>query len=797
MKKSFTNVKKRIAICAVWLLFSLSVFSQNDVMMQAFYWNVPVDEVNKNGTWWDVLRTQCPEIKSAGFNALWVPPPSKGNWGISDAGYGIYDHYDLGAYNQKGSVETRYGSKAELLSFISTAHASPRLDVFADAVLNHTYGFLGDASGLNNEEANPAVKAYVRGEAHNGANVAYQNTDIKWVIPNAAAGDYYIQIKGYNLPWSAAVGERGYNLNVNWTNAVESDPGNWESEPNNGNGQTNNYPGSGITIRGHAGYQGDIDEFKVHLNSTANIIIKLTAMKEIANPWQWVWADQTLGYYPVSIWYNGQNLATTTLEARTATKSTYPTHTGTGEANYQWSYADYHPVDANDWLGGDDGTDNIIPNQRWFGNDFNTYDLTQRVLPRLQAWGNWMVNTVGFDGFRLDFVRGFQIDFIARWISGLPKIGGTQQRYIVGEYWTERTDRLKQWIDGNATHTPGAATVSAFDFPLRGNLQLMCNGNGSSYNMSWLNHAGMVRDQANPVSGLNVCTFVDNHDNAKNANQWVTKDWKMAYAYILTHEGRPCVFYNHFFGVAEQDWENGHPENSVTPPSSLKDDIKKLMFIRSTYLGGSLTVLSEVGNPYPAADVANVYVARRGGNGTKNGAIVVINNNDTQTKSLWVSTNPAGWSNWANMWLKNALNPTERVQVQADGRVNVQAPARGYAIYVLENEYVTYLTKSAAVDDGMTASQDEEKSVVSEFSVTTYPNPAINVSNIMINLPVNSEVEINIYDATGQKVKSFEQSLLPAGTTTLQWLTSGVKPGLYLCKTSANGEVFTTKILIK
>lgn len=790
--KLLYTVRKSLAILAIGLL-GLTSFAQNDVMMQAFYWNVPVDEVNKNGTWWDVLSSQCPEIKNAGFSALWAPPPSKGNWGIVDAGYGVYDHYDLGAYNQKGSTETRYGSKAELLNFLSVAHTSPRLDVFADGVLNHTYGFLGDATGINDEEPNPAVKAYVRGEAHNGANVAYQNTDIKWVIPNAAAGDYYVQIKGYNLPWSAAVGERGYNLNVNWTNATETDPGDWESEPNNGSGQTNNYPGSGITIRGHADYQGDIDEYKVHLNSTANIIIKLTAMKEVTSPsWQWVWADQTLGYYPVNVWYNSQNLATTTLEARTATLSHFPTHTGTGEANFQWSYADYHPVDANDWLGGDDGTDNIIPNQRWFGNDFNTYDLTNRVLPRLQAWGNWMINTVGFDGFRLDFVRGYQIDFIARWINGLPKIGGTQQRYIVGEYWTTRTDRLKQWIDGNATHSPGAATVSVFDFPLRDNLQRMCNGNAASYNMSWLNHAGMVRDLSNAVSGVNVCTFVDNHDNAKNSLQWVTKDWKMAYAYTITHEGRPCVLYNHFFGIAEQDWENGHPEVSVTPPASLKDDIKKLIFIRQTYLGGILTVLSEVGSPFPSADVANVYVARRAGNGTKSGAIVVINNNDSQTKGLWVTTNPTGWSSWANLWLKNALDPTERVQIQADGRVFVQAPARGYAVYVLESEYVGYVAKNAKLNNDATSALP-----VSPFSVSAYPNPVVNSADIEVNLPDSNSCEINIYNTTGELIKSVFKGTLPAGKNTFHWNASGIKPGVYLCKILANDLVQVTKIMVK
>ena len=61
------------------------------------------------------------------------------------------------------------------------------------------------------------------------------------------------------------------NVNINWTGATETDPGSWESEPNNGNGQTNTYPGSGVTVRAHANAQGDIDEYKITLTTTANI----------------------------------------------------------------------------------------------------------------------------------------------------------------------------------------------------------------------------------------------------------------------------------------------------------------------------------------------------------------------------------------------------------------------------------------------------------------------------------------------------------------------------------------------
>lgn len=756
----------------------LGVFSQNDVMMQAFYWNVPTDVAGKNGNWYNNLTSKLTELKSAGFTSLWSPPPSKGNWGIEDVGYGLYDHYDLGAYNQKGSTETRYGSKAELLNFLNTAHASPRIDVYADIVLNHTYGNWGE-----NEEANPGLKAYVRAERL----LPYQTSDIKWVIPNAAPGDYYIQIKGYNLNWSSSVGERGYNLNVNWLNSSETDPGQWESEPNNGGGSFNAVS-SGVTKRAHADYSGDIDEYKITLTSTKNIIIKLTAMRENGSAWEW--ADQTRGYYPVNVWYNGSNLATSTLEARTPTKSTYPTHTGTGEANFQWGWADYHPVDAADWLGGDDGSDNLIPNQRWFGNDLNTYSTT--VQSRLNAWGTWLTNTIGFDGYRLDFVRGFQVDYGASWINNLPKIGGTTQRWIVGEYWTENRARLKQWIDA---HAAKGATVNVFDFPLRATLKNMCNGTGGTFNMAWLNHSGMVRaDDGNAVSGTRVSTFLDNHDNAKNSHQWISKDWKLGYGYILTHEGRPCVLYNHFYAVPEQDWENGSPSTSVTPPVSLKEDIKKLMFVRKTYLGGSLTVLSEVGNPYPSGDTYNVYVARRAGNGSKSGAIIVLNNHDTQTKGLWVGTSPAGWTNWANLWLKNVLVPTERVQVQADGRVYVQAPARGYAVYVLESEYLSYSLKSGNVSEDITG---EDELVTEDVSIDIFPNPVVTNAEIKVNLTKESDVNITILNSSGQTITPLFKGKLPAGEKNFIWDKGSLKSGTYYFRIITSENTFVKKIMVQ
>src|SRR5690554_2552244 len=148
---------------ACFLCPSRGLQAQNDVMLQGFYWDVPVDAENKKGQWWTTLSTQAEDFKSWGLTGIWVPSPAKGNWGIYDMGYGIYDHYDLGNYDQKGSVETRFGSRAELEQMLAamhdTAQGQPRVEVYADIVLNHIYG------GEDNLEPNPAVKAYIFDEA--------------------------------------------------------------------------------------------------------------------------------------------------------------------------------------------------------------------------------------------------------------------------------------------------------------------------------------------------------------------------------------------------------------------------------------------------------------------------------------------------------------------------------------------------------------------------------------------------------------------------------------------------------
>lgn len=116
----------------------------NGVMLQGFYWNVPM--TTPAGSWWKNLQSKAGELASAGFSAVWIPPPYKGE-NQYDVGYGVYDRYDLGEFNQKGTVATRYGTLGELQSAITALHGGG-IQVYGDLVMNH-FTFADDQETFN------------------------------------------------------------------------------------------------------------------------------------------------------------------------------------------------------------------------------------------------------------------------------------------------------------------------------------------------------------------------------------------------------------------------------------------------------------------------------------------------------------------------------------------------------------------------------------------------------------------------------------------------------------------------
>ena len=105
----------------------------NYIIMQFFEWNVQND-----GKHYARLKKEADKLGAIGVSGVWIPPISKGANQDSN-GYDIYDLYDIGEFDQKGFVRTKYGTKEELKEAIEALHNNG-LKVYADVVLNHKAG---------------------------------------------------------------------------------------------------------------------------------------------------------------------------------------------------------------------------------------------------------------------------------------------------------------------------------------------------------------------------------------------------------------------------------------------------------------------------------------------------------------------------------------------------------------------------------------------------------------------------------------------------------------------------------
>lgn len=130
----------------------------NGVMMQYFHWYNPDD-----GSLWNQVAAEAETLAKLGVTSLWLPPAYKGTGGGMDVGYGVYDLFDLGEFDQKGSVRTKYGTKAEYLNAIKTAQAAG-IRIYADAVFNHKLGAdaeeEAEATPLDPENRNAPIGEY-------------------------------------------------------------------------------------------------------------------------------------------------------------------------------------------------------------------------------------------------------------------------------------------------------------------------------------------------------------------------------------------------------------------------------------------------------------------------------------------------------------------------------------------------------------------------------------------------------------------------------------------------------------
>lgn len=157
--------------------------STNKTMMQYFEWYLP-----NNCNLWKNLIKLAPNLHKMGITSVWLPPACKAASGINDTGYGVYDLYDLGEFDQKGTIRTKYGTKDEYISAIRALQLEG-IHVLADVVLNHRMGADETediiAYKVNSDNRNEVIGDYRTISAwtkfnFNGRGDKYSNLKLDW-----------------------------------------------------------------------------------------------------------------------------------------------------------------------------------------------------------------------------------------------------------------------------------------------------------------------------------------------------------------------------------------------------------------------------------------------------------------------------------------------------------------------------------------------------------------------------------------------------------------------------------------
>jgi alpha-amylase len=154
------------------------------------------------------------------------------------------------------------------------------------------------------------------------------------------------------------------------------------------------------------------------------------------------------------------------------------------------------------------------------------------VRDGLVAAGDWLTRTLGAQGYRMDDVKGMAASFVYDWLTS----EAMANNFAVGEYYDGDPNALNWWVWQSGMN----GRSCAFDFALHFVLRSMCNGS-SSWDMSQLDHAGLAG-----MSPMQAVTFVENPDTDTDPSTSVIWNKILAYAYILTSEGYPCVYYRDY-----------------------------------------------------------------------------------------------------------------------------------------------------------------------------------------------------------------------------------------------------------
>ena len=270
------------------------------------------------------------------------------------------------------------------------------------------------------------------------------------------------------------------------------------------------------------------------------------------------------------------------------------------------------------------------------------------VVEYLTEWGEWYLDTVNPDGFRLDALKHIDRSFFPDWLKEMREYSG-KELFTVGEYWKTDVTKLKAFLDDTGE------CMSLFDVPLH-------------YAFHNISHSFGLYDLSQIFSGtltaidpVHSVTFVDNHDTQPGqALDSSVESWFVPLAYaliLLRREGYPCIFYGDYYGLEARNGEN------------FKGIIDEMLDVRKNALYG------ERHDWFDDPDV--IGWTYEGDKAHKNsGTAVILSDHGEGEKRMY-----AGISHAGETWIDRSGNGCGPVEIDEDGYGIFRCPDGGVSFY--------------------------------------------------------------------------------------------------------------------
>ena len=99
------------------------------------------------------------------------------------------------------------------------------------------------------------------------------------------------------------------------------------------------------------------------------------------------------------------------------------------------------------------------------------------------------------------------------------------------------------------------------------------------------------------------------------------------------------------------------------------------------------------------------------------------------------------------------------------------------------------------LEAGSILTEDRSLLASNGLHLKSYPNPFNNQATISFDLPYQSDIEIDAYNAFGQKVDVIYKGTANAGNSSYTWHPRNLSQGIYFYKVNIGSQVFTGKML--